>query len=150
MIKSKKEKVLIYAVFNENNIDNGLKKEELIKKYCKDKGYDIVEIVREPLPYTFFQIVDDFVNIMKKYLSSNGKLNFDKVLVYDIRDIVPNNSSLLTLLTILKEDRKSLESIMQGKLNFNPLDKEDILGDDFVFEHYTCHKNEKYFLDNPF
>lgn len=150
MKRANKEKVLIYAVFNENDIDNGLKKEELIKKYCEDKGYNIVEIVRKPLPYTFFQTVENFVNIMKKSLSLNDKLDFDKVLVYDIREIVPNNSSLLVLLTILKEDIKSLESIVQGRLNFNPLDKEDILGDDFIFEYYTCHKNKKYFLDSPF
>lgn len=150
MKRLNKEKVLIYNVFDENDIDNGLKKEELIKKYCKDKGYKIIEIVRAPLPYVFFQIINDFVNIMNKYSSSNGRLSFDKVLVYDIRNIVPDNYSLLTLLTILKEDRKSLESIVQGKFNFNPLDKKDILDDDFIFEYYTCQKNKKYFLDRPF
>lgn len=145
-----KDKVLIYALYDEKDIDDGIKKEELLKKYCNDMGYDIIEIIRKPIPYRFFETIDNFVLILKKYLSYNNKKNFNKLLVFDIRTIVPNNSSLLTLLTILKENGNQLESIMQGKLNFNPLDKEDILGDDYIFDYYVCDKNRKYFADSPY
>lgn len=145
-----KDKVLIYALYDEKDIDDDIKKEELLKKYCNDKGYDIIKVIRKPIPYSFFETAYNFVNILKEYLLFNKEKDFNKVLVYDIRTIAPDNSSLLTLLTILKENRNQLESIVQGKLNFNPLDKENILGDDYIFDFYACEKNRKYFLEDPF
>lgn len=144
MKDTNKEKVLIYAVYSENNMDFCIQKDNSLNNYCNDKKYRVIEIVRKPLPYQFLSVIEDFVKLTKK---NNFNNSFSKVIVYDIKEIALNNSCLLTLLTILKEKEIELESIVQGRLNFNPLDKEDILGDDYLFENYLCSKNKKYFVE---
>ena len=149
MKTNKKEKVLIYALYSEDNIDRGLEKEKQLERYCADKNYEILRVVRKPHPYEFFEIVKDFVNIIKpsSVYDDIHNVGFEKVIVYDVTDITLDTSSLLTLLTILKCRRVTLETIKQGKLNFNPFDKEDILSDDYMYESYEYSKNKKYFVD---
>ena len=148
MIKSNKEKVLIYCLYSENNMDFCLGKDKSLDLYCKDKKYNIVKIMRKPLPYNPFEIIESFVSIVK----SISYKEIDKIIVYDLKEIVSCNSELLTLLTILKVKGVELESIVQGRLTFNPLDPDDILSDDYTYNEYQYSKNIKYFVlkETPF
>lgn len=148
--KKFENKVLIYSAYSENNMDFCIEKDKSLDLYCKDKRYKIVKIMRKSLPYSTFETIESFVNIVK--LRKNWEIDIDKVVVYDLREIADSNSGLLTLLTILKNQGIELESVMQGRLNFNPLDPEDILSDDYTYNNYQCSKNKKYFVkdESPF
>lgn len=149
--KNYKNKALIYVVYSENNIDFGLKKEEMLKKYCKDKNYEIIDIVRKPVPYMFIETVDNFINIIKKNDIYFRTIEFEKILVYDLNEIVPDDASLLSLLIFFKQNKVQIESIRQGKINYNPLDKSDLLNEDeFMLKQYNYSKNQKYFIEDPF
>lgn len=106
-MSKRKERVLIFV--NEVNTNN-LEKEyklDLLKHYCKNKNYKIInkEIIGNLTTF-------DMVNMICDNLFENELLS--KVVVFNVDELSQNMEGLFSIYTILKELDIQIESINDG------------------------------------
>lgn len=146
MPKKHNPKVVIYALYNDNDknyyeciedynklLSRDCNREEELKKYCKEKQYEVKEIVRTSngnyLPYK----LKCFIELVYKYrtiYSSNPYLSkLNKVIVYDIYELCNNISEFNVIFEMASEENIEIETIKQGKINNNSF-KEELSGNE--------------------
>lgn len=106
-MSKRKERVLIFV--NEVNTNN-LEKEyklDLLKHYCKNKNYKIINKEIMGNLTTF-----DMVNMICDNLFENELLS--KVVVFNVDELSQNTEALFSIYTILKEFNIQIESINDG------------------------------------
>ncbi|MGE5456352.1 MAG: hypothetical protein ACM3O4_04550 [Ignavibacteriales bacterium] len=114
-MKEKQKKVLIYTLYDECFIDYSISKEEALKKYCNDKGYKVVKIIREGKHFSFREAIDSLLEII------NHSTETYHIVAYEIGEMTDCNEHIVTYGTILKESGFEFETIMQGKFEKNYL-----------------------------
>ena len=130
----KKEKVIVYALYDEEELDYSYEKEEKLKEYCKDKNYEIIKLVRQPKPYHYLHTIENIIDLVKY----NDK--FDKVVFYALNELCISNNHIITLGTIAEELEINIETIDSGIISPTILD-------------YNClETNKKYLIqaETPF
>ncbi|MCI8778289.1 MAG: hypothetical protein HFI87_03995 [Bacilli bacterium] len=126
--KLKKEKVLIYALYDEQIYDidyNELMnlssdREEELKSYCETANYEIINITRELksslLTYNFERFLESLYNYSTKYAFGYDYPKINRVILYDIFDLCRNKNQIKALREILDDEGIVLETIKQESL----------------------------------
>lgn len=135
----RKERVVLYIYYDEYEIDFACEKEKMLRKYCKDKNYDIVGVFRSPYYSDLEGLSPDIELVMKD--ANNDK--FDRFICYSLKEIT-NNAVLQAVITnIIGFCGASVETIIEGEMD-----------DDFffaisLFENYN-RKKELEYGSNPY
>ena len=117
-----KEKVVLYAVYDEGNLDYSYNKEERLKRYCEAKGYEVVKVFRGGVSHSFVDVAYEFLRMSHNYRYFDFKSfesNFTKLICYDLKELCSDNEEVVTLATIIKENGLAFETIMQGSIGSN-------------------------------
>lgn len=117
-----KENVVLYTVYDEADLDYSYKKEEKLKEYCGEKGYEIVRVFRGGASHCFADIVNAIMSIVYRYRYydfETKELNFTKLVCFDLKEICVDNEEIVTLGTIVKENCIEFETIRQGNIGSN-------------------------------
>lgn len=149
MVKDK-EKVIIYTLYDEVYLNRSYEEEQMLRKYCEDKKYEVIEIVREPQIFDYFETLNNIMSILNNRTDYNSLIEdkrIFKIIIFNIENICRDENSIITLSTILKTKGVSIETIMQG-----------VIGKDLKFDSIVkidvdnkVEKNKKYFIkDEPF
>ena len=118
---TKKEKVVIYTIYDEGNLDYSYNKEESLKTYCVSKGYEVVKVFRAAVVLEFADAVNDFFRISHNIYTEReiADLDFTKIVSYDLNEICLDSDEIVTLATITRENSVDFETIKQGKIGSN-------------------------------
>lgn len=125
VIMNNKEKVILFTIYDEGNIDDSYLKEENLKKYCEDKDYEVIKIFRVGASYitqSFSEVVYKFLKMTYEYRKLDFELfgpNFAKIVCYDLEEFCSRSEEIITLATIVKDNDIKLETIMQGIIGKN-------------------------------
>ncbi len=117
-----KEKVVLYAVYDEGNLDYSYDKEESLKRYCETMGYEVVKVFRGGVSQSFADVTYDFLRMSHNYRYfdfESFESNFTKLICYDLKELCSDNEEIVTLATITKENGIAFETIMQGSIGSN-------------------------------
>ncbi len=118
----------IYIAYNEGNEKEKQAKEEILKRYCKEKNYNIVKVFYD----TLYSNEDCFSDNMRCFLKQfENEYYFEKLIVCDINDIATEDNSLNAIYFFLKDALCVIETINQG-----------IIGEDVLLDS-TCFINVK-------
>lgn len=139
--KTNQERVIIYALYddNENYYDEndnsellslGCDREEELKKYCKEKQYEIKEIVRNAksdyVPYKLkciLEVVYKYQALHCQNCNSTHKdscyTKLEKIIIYDIYELCSNISEFNVIFDITNSEHIEIETIKQGKIHNN-------------------------------
>lgn len=110
--KQKKLKVALYVYYDEFDIDDSYEKERALRKYCKDKNYDIVATVRSP--YTSDS--EGLDKNIKTMINDADNYNFDRVLIYSIKDISDDMCIQMLICNLFDLCKVDVETIREGTL----------------------------------
>lgn len=147
MTLQRKERVLIYALYDEEEIDYCCEKEVMLKKYCDDKQYKVIEIYRESKVWKYSSVIYDLLQMVRLHKSTRESEKFDKIIAYDINEMCSGNDEIVAVGTILSNAGIPFETIKQGKIGENLLYGSCITKD----VKNAVKSNEKYFVEsNPF
>lgn len=126
--KLKREKVLIYALYDEQVCDANYNelmnlscdREEELKLYCETANYEIINIARERksslLTYNLRYFLDNLYNTSTKYIFDFNYPKMDRIILYDVFDLCRNENQITVLCEILNDEGIVLETIKQGNL----------------------------------
>lgn len=128
-----KEPVVIYALYNEDYDDYiydcsdalsiDCDREEELKRYCKEKDYEVKEIFRnnksDYLPYK----LENFIKVIYKYQTIHCPNSYismiNKIIIYDIYDLCSNISEFNVIFEMANRDHIKIETIKQGIISSN-------------------------------
>lgn len=126
--KLKKEKVLIYVLYDEQVCDTNYNelmnlssdREEELKSYCETANYKVVNIAREQksslLTYNFERFLENLYSNSTKYAFGYDYPKIDKVILYDIFDLCRNKNQIKVLCEILDDEGIVLETIKKESM----------------------------------
>lgn len=130
--KSGKFPVALYIKYEEGNLDEMKKKEEILTKYCKEKNYDIVKKYFDVTGFTGHY----FTNNMRNLLRNIGFHNYDLLLVCDFEELSDNINQFMGIYAVLDDEDIIIETLNQGIVGedmllggnyfFNVLNKEEL------------------------
>lgn len=134
-----KERVVLYIYYDEYEIDFACEKEKMLRKFCKDKNYDIVGVFRSP----YYSDLDGLSPDIKTVMEDAKKNKFDRFICYSLREITEHAELQTVIANIIGFCGVPVETIIEGKMD-----------DDFffavsLFENYN-HKEELEFDKNPY
>ena len=134
-----KERVVLYVYYDECEIDFACEKEKMLRKFCKDKNYDIVGIFRSP----YYSDLEDLSPDIKTVMEDAKNNKFDRFICYSLREISDNAELQTVIANIIGFCGVPVETIIEGKMD-----------DDFffavsLFENYN-HKEELQTSKNPY
>lgn len=147
-----KEKVIMFAIYDEGNIDLSYEKEKMLRDYCEYKNYEVVEVFRKGASYinqSFTEVIYIFLQMVYRYKSFNMEsfeTNYTKLVCYDLKELCFDDEQIITLATIAKDNGVAFETIMQGNIGNN------LVYTTSITENVKNEiiQNEKYFVDLPF
>lgn len=113
-MKSKKENVVIYADYDEESLNYSIEREEMLKKYCDSNKYNVIKIIRN---IQHWKIADNMKVLLSSIINENEKI--DKLIIYDINEVVYSDELIATLGTITDILNIELETIRQGIVGKN-------------------------------
>lgn len=118
-------KVALYIRYEDGDLDEMKKKEEILVKYCKEHNCDIVKKYFDSdgcfFPY--------FSNTMRNFLRNIGDREFDYLITCDIDDLTTYPYQLVAINAILDDEDTTIVTINQGVLG------EDMLLDGTYFKN---------------
>ncbi|CCY46721.1 unknown [Firmicutes bacterium CAG:822] len=129
------ENVALYIRYEDGDLDEMKKKEEILVKYCEEHNCNIVKKYFDSngcyFPY--------FSNTMRNFLRNIGNREFDYLITCDVNDLTECLHQLVAIYTILEDEDTKIITINQGTLG------EDMLLDGTFLEN-VMNKKE---LQNP-
>lgn len=117
--------VALYIRYEDGDLDEMKKKEEILVKYCEENNCDIVKKYFDNdgcyFPY--------FSNTMRNLLKEQGMGEYDYLIACDINDLTPYLCQLVAIYAVLTDGDTDIVTINQGVLG------EDMLLDGTYFEN---------------
>ncbi|MGN1342813.1 MAG: hypothetical protein ACI4VL_06475 [Bacilli bacterium] len=134
-----KERVVLYIYYDEYEIDFACEKEKMLRKFCKDKNYDVVGVFRSP----YYSDLDGLSPDIKLVLEDARNDKFDRFICYSLSEISENAEIQTVIAKIIGFCGVPVETIIEGNMD-----------DDFffaiaLFENYN-HKEELEPIKNPY
>lgn len=129
---NRKIPVALYIKYEEGDLDDMKKKEEILTKYCQEKNYDIVK--------KYFDILEGtchyFTNNMRNLLRNIGSRNYELFITCDFEELSESITQLMAIYEVLKDEDITIETLNQGVIGkdmllcgdyfLNVLDKEEL------------------------
>ena len=112
-----KEKVIIISLYNYEELDLSVKKEEMLKKYCENKGYEVEKIFRDIQYWGVDDNLYTFINSLKE--AQKNKPTYDrvsKVIIYSIKEFTEIKEEVVMYGALLNLCKVELETIEEGIL----------------------------------
>lgn len=129
------ENVALYIRYEDGDLDEMKKKEEILVKYCEENNFTIVKKYFDSkgcyAPY--------FSIAMRNFLRNIGNRQFDYLITCDVNDLTEYLHQLVAIYTILEDEDTKIITINQGTLG------EDMLLDGTFLENVMNKKK----LQNP-
>lgn len=117
--------VALYIRYEDGDLDEMKKKEEILVKYCEEHNCDIVKKYFDTEGCSF----PYFSNTMRNFLRNIGDREFDYLIACDINDLTECLHQLVAIYTILEDEDTDIITINQGILG------KDMLLDGTYFEN---------------
>lgn len=118
-------KVALYIQYEDGNLDEMKKKEEILVKYCEENNFQVVK--------KYFAcdscIFPYFSNAIRNLLKEQDMREYDYLIACDINDLTEYMCQLVAINAILDDEDTTIVTINQGVLG------EDMLLDGTYFEN---------------
>ena len=106
-----KERVVIYIYYDEYEIDFACEKEKMLRKFCKDKKYDVVGVFRSPFYSDYDGLSPDIKTVMED--AKNNK--FDRFICYSLEEIAEDTEIQSFIVNNIEFCGILFETIIEGK-----------------------------------
>lgn len=130
---SKGNPVALYIRYEEGNLNEMMKKVEILEKYCKEKNYSIIKKYFDISGYTCHY----FTNNMRNILKNIEGCDYNKLIVCDINELDEYMNKVIAIHSIFEDYDIEIETINQGEFG-----KDFLLGG-YYFEN-VLNKRELY------
>ena len=121
---SKGYPVALYVKYEEGNLNEMMKKVEILEKHCKEKNYCIVKKYFDVSGYTEHY----FTNNMRNLLRNIGSRNYDLLLTCDFEELSENIVQFMAIYAVLDDEDIKIETLNQGVIG-----EDMLLGGDYFF-----------------
>ncbi len=116
--------VALYIKYEEGDLNEMKKKEEILTKYCEERNYNIVKKYFDVTGYTGHY----FTNNMRNFLRNIGSHNYYRLIVCDFEELAENISQIMAIYAVLDDEDMDIETLNQGIIG-----KDMLLGGDYFF-----------------
>ena len=122
---SKRNPIALYIRYEEGNLNQMMKKVEILENYCEENNYEIVK--------KYFDYEKDswqyFSNTMRNLLRDIGSSDYNTIIACDVQDFSNDLDKILVMYKIFDDEDMVIKTINQG-----------IIGDDMLVGS-TCFIN---------
>ena len=114
----------LYIKYDEGNLNEMMKKVEILENHCKEKNYCIVK--------KYFDISgctgNYFTNNMRNLLRNIGSRNYDVLLTCDFKELSENIVQFMAICAVLDDEDIKIETLNQGIIG-----EDMLLGGDYFY-----------------
>lgn len=103
-------RVALFIRDDNNTILSGKLKETILKEYCNKNNYEVETIIN----YVGEPLGDGNVTIGALELIQNSLSKYEKLIIYDMKEIADYKSNLFAILKILTDYELIIESVCDG------------------------------------